>query len=243
MSLEEIIEIETSKILERVRKEKRNNLLEYEAKTICKEYGLPTTNFKIARDKEEAIKIAREIGYPVVMKVVSPDVLHKTEFGGVVLNIENEKGVGEAYHQIIKNVKEKAPNARIEGMLIEEMAPKTEREVIIGAIKDDTFGHVIMFGIGGIWVEVLKDVSYRVVSILEEVDVREMIREIKGYKILSGVRGMKPVNEDMLVGMIMRTAKLLEKHPEIKELDLNPIAVYENSAKVLDARMIINNKK
>jgi acetyl-CoA synthetase (ADP-forming) len=240
MKLEEIVEIETPKILDKVKKEKRKNLLEYEAKTICKEYGLPTTNFKIARDKEEVVKVAREIGYPVVMKVVSPDVLHKTEFGGVVLNIENDEAVVNAYEQIIKNVKSKKEDVNIEGVLIEEMVPKTEREVIIGGIKDNTFGHVIMFGIGGIWVEVLKDVSYRLVSILEEIDAREMIKEVKGYKILTGIRGMKPVNEDMLVEMIMRTAKLFEKHPEIVELDLNPIAVYENSAKVLDARMILN---
>ncbi|MCW1296925.1 MAG: acetate--CoA ligase family protein [Candidatus Parvarchaeota archaeon] len=239
MKLEDIVEFETPNIIEKAKKEGRKSLLEYEAKTICKEYGLPTTNFKIAKSEKEAKRIANEIGYPIVMKIVSPDILHKTDYGGVVLGIENEEQVENAYKRIIKNVKDKVPDARLEGVLIEEMAPKTAREVIIGGIEDKNFGHVIVFGLGGIWVEVLKDVSYRLVSILEEQDVRDMIKEIKGYKILTGIRGMKPVNEDMLIEMIMRTAKLLENHPEIKELDLNPVVLYENNAKILDARIIL----
>jgi acetyl-CoA synthetase (ADP-forming) len=227
-----------SQIFDNATREGRTILLEPEAKTICMEYGIPVTKFKLATSEEEASEYAREIGFPVVLKIVSPDIIHKFDVGGVILNLKNRKQVREAYRKIISNVKRSKPDAKIVGILVQEMAPPST-EVIVGMTKDPQFGPALMFGLGGIFVEVLKDVSFRVAPITER-DAREMITEIKGYPLLKGYRGTPPADVDTLVQILLKTSKLVIEHPEVDQLDLNPIMVYEKGAKVVDARMILS---
>jgi len=226
-----------SKIFKVAQDEGRNFLYEHEAKNLCSHYGMPITAIKIATTEDEAVKYSDEIGYPIVLKIVSPQVLHKSDSGGVLININNAEEVRAGYNKILTNVKKHVPEAVITGILVQEMAP-SGTEVIVGSTKDPTFGNTLMFGLGGIFVEVLKDVSFRIVPI-QKIDASEMIKEIKAYKILEGVRGMPPVDQEMLVKILMATSKMLEECSEIKELDMNPIIVYEKGARVVDARIIL----
>ncbi len=226
-----------TKIFEEARSEGRKFLLEHEAKTVCKEYGIPITELKIAKSAEEAAKFSEQIGYPTVLKIISPDVLHKFDVGGVVLNVTSQEEAKNAYNEIIENVKAHKPNAKINGILIQEMAP-CATEVIVGAIKDAQFGPTLMFGLGGTFVEVMKDVSFRIAPITEE-EAREMISEIKAYPILQGCRGQPPRDIDAITKILLNTSKLVMDHPDIKELDLNPVMVYEKGAKTVDARIIL----
>jgi len=224
-------------VFAQARKEGRNYLLEPEAKITCMEYGIPVTRFKVALAQDEAGKFADQIGYPVVLKIVSPDVLHKWDLGGVILNLKSADEVKEAYNQILENVKRHKPDAKITGVLVQEMAPSST-EVIVGSTKDPQFGPALMFGLGGIFVEVLKDVTFRIAPITET-DAREMITEVKGYPILKGYRGQPPADIDAIVRILINTSRLVIEHMEIKELDLNPIMVYEKGAKTVDARIIL----
>jgi acetyl-CoA synthetase (ADP-forming) len=224
-------------VFTQAKKEGRKYLLEPEAKALCQEYGIPVTKFKVATSVEEAVEFAEGIGYPVVLKIVSPEVIHKFDIGGVILNLKNANEVKDAYEKIIKSVKKHKPNAKIVGILVQEMAP-TSTEVIVGSTKDPQFGPALMFGLGGIFVEVLKDVTFRIAPITES-DAREMIAEVKAYPILKGYRGQPPADIDAIVNILLNTSKLVMEHPEIKELDLNPIMVYEKGAKTVDARVIL----
>jgi len=224
-------------VFNQAKKESRKYLLEPEAKTLCMEYGIPVTKFKVATSPEETAKFAEGIGYPVVLKIVSPDVLHKFDVGGVVLNLKNVAEVKDAYDRVVKNVRKHKPDAKIVGVLVQEMAPAST-EVIVGSTKDPQFGPALMFGLGGIFVEVLKDVTFRIAPITES-DAKEMITEVKAYPILKGYRGQPPADIDAIVNILMNTSKLVMDHPEIKELDLNPIMVYEKGAKTVDARIIL----
>ncbi|MEM3459345.1 MAG: acetate--CoA ligase family protein [Candidatus Bathyarchaeia archaeon] len=226
-----------SKLFNVVYKEGRKNLLENESKTVCLEYGIPVTKFELARNEAEAVKFAEKIGYPVVLKIVSPDILHKSDVGGVIVNLKNAKEVRNAYKQILQNVKTHNAKAKITGILVQEMAPSST-EIIVGAIKDPQFGPSIMFGLGGIFVEVLKDVTFRVAPITED-EAREMITEVKAYPLLKGYRNQPPADIDAIVKILLSTSKLVMEHQEIKELDLNPIMVYEKGAKTVDARIIL----
>jgi len=226
-----------TQIINEARKEKRKYLLEAEAKTICMEYGIPVTRFKIAKSEQEAMKFANEIGYPIVLKIASPDIIHKFDVGGVMLNLKNQADVKDAYNKILANIKNHKPDAKIIGIVVQEMAtPSTE--VIVGAAKDPQFGPALMFGLGGIFVEVLKDVTFRIAPITEE-DAREMITEVKAYPILRGYRGQPPADIEAIVKILLNTSKLVMEHQEIKELDLNPIMVYKKGAKTVDARIIL----
>jgi acetyl-CoA synthetase (ADP-forming) len=228
---------ESLNVFTQARKEGRNYLLEPEAKMVCMEYSIPVTRFKVALTREEAVEFADQIGYPIVLKIVSPDIIHKTDVGAVILNLKNAGQVEEAYDKILENVKNHKPDAKIIGVLVQEMAPSST-EVIVGAIKDPQFGPALMFGLGGIFVEVLKDVTFRIAPITES-DAREMITEVKGYPILKGYRGQPPVDTDVIVEILLNTSRLVMDHMEIKELDLNPIMVYEKGAKTVDARVIL----
>lgn len=224
-------------ILDEALKAGRKYLLEPEAKTVCHEYGIPITKFKVAKNETEAVKFAKEIGFPIVLKIVSPDVIHKFDVGGVVLNLNSEAEVRDAYNKILENVKQHKPDAKVLGIMVQEMAPQST-EVIVGATKDPQFGPALMFGLGGIFVEVLKDVAFRIAPISES-DAKEMITEVKAYPILKGYRGQPPVDIDAIVKILLNTSKLVMEHSEIKELDLNPILVYEKGAKTVDARIIL----
>ena len=227
----------TADILSQARREGRKALLETEAKKICMEYSIPVTKFELAKNETEAVKEANKIGYPVVLKIVSPDIIHKSDVGGVVVNLRDEKGVQNAYNRILKNVKKHNAEARIIGMLVQEMAPPST-EVIVGAIKDPQFGPSVMFGLGGIFVEVLKDVTFRVAPITRD-EACEMISEVKAYPLLKGYRNTPPVDIGAIAEILLNTSKLVIDHQEIKELDLNPIMVYEKGAKTVDARIIL----
>lgn len=229
--------LKAKEIINKALNEGRKNLLEPEAKTICKEYGIPTPEFIVAKKVEEAIDFAEKIGYPVVLKIVSPDILHKTEAGGVLINLKSKAEVEKGFEKILENVKNYKPSAKIVGILVQKMAPQST-EIIVGGIKDPQFGPTLMFGLGGIFVEVLKDVTFRVVPITEE-DAKEMIKEIKAYQVLKGYRGQKPRDEEAIVKILLATSKLMLENEEIDQIDLNPIMVYEKGASVVDARIIL----
>jgi len=231
-------ELRPEEIIEKAYSEGRKHLLEPEAKAICRAYGIPVPRFKVATSPEEAVDFAEEIGYPVVLKIVSPDVLHKSDVGGVLLNILDAAGVREGFKRILDTVRGHVPGARVVGVLVEEMAPKGVAEVIVGAIKDPQFGQTLMFGLGGVFVEVLRDVTFRIAPI-DEREAHEMIREIKAYPILEGYRGQPPADVETIARILVRASKLVMDHPQIKEMDLNPIIVYERGAKTVDARMIL----
>lgn len=228
---------QTKKIINQAKSEGRKALLETEAKNICTEYSIPVTKFGLAHSKQEAASLAEEIGFPVVLKIVSPDIVHKTDAGGVLVNLKTKSEVASGYAKIIKNVKKHKANAKVVGVLVQEMAPQST-EVIVGAIKDPQFGQTLMFGLGGIFVELLKDVSFRVTPLTAE-DAREMITRLKAYPLLSGYRNTPPADIDALAKILCNTSRLVLENPEIKELDLNPIMAYEKGAKTVDARIIL----
>jgi acyl-CoA synthetase (NDP forming) len=219
--------------------EGRHSLLEPEAKAVCLQYGIPTPKFKVATSASSAAAFAGELGYPVVLKIVSPDIIHKTEVGGVVLGLSSSDGVESAYLRILESVRSHRPGARILGILVQKMAPEST-EVIVGSVKDPQFGHTLLFGLGGVFVEVLKDVSFRLAP-LEERDAREMIREIKGYSILGGYRGLPPADQDAIVNILLSASRLVTENPQIVQMDLNPTIVYERGALVADARMLLSS--
>ncbi len=224
-------------IFSEVKKEGRKFLLEPEAKTVCMKYGIPVTDFKVAKNEAEAVKFAEKIGYPVVLKIVSPDIIHKSDVGGVVVNLRNARDVRKTYKQISKNVRKHKAKAKIVGMLVQEMAPEST-EVIVGATKDPQFGPTLMFGLGGVFVEILKDVTFRIAPVTED-EAREMITEVKAYPLLKGYRNMPSADIEAIVRILLNTSRLVMEHQEIKELDLNPIIVYEKGAKTVDARIIL----
>ena len=226
-----------SRIFEEARSEGRNFLFEHEAKSLCSLYSLPVTRFVVSKTEDEAVDAAREIGFPVVLKIVSPQVLHKSDAGGVLIDIGDEDGVRAGYNRILENVRKKVPDAEITGILVQEMAPSST-EIIVGSTKDLTFGPTIMFGLGGIFVEILKDVAFRLAPITRT-DAEEMIREIRSYKILEGARGTPVADQEAIVEILLNTSKMLTECPEIKELDMNPVLVYEKGAKIVDARIIL----
>jgi len=226
-----------SEIFDKVKKEKRKFLLEPEAKTVCIKCGIPVTKFRVSKNEAEAVKFAEEIGYPAVLKIVSPDIIHKSDVGGVIVGLKNAQEVRNAYKQILRNVKKHKADAKIVGILVQEMAPSST-EVIVGAIKDPQFGPALMFGLGGIFVEVLKDVTFRVAPITVD-EAREMITEVKAYPLLKGYRNQPPADIEAIVKILLNTSRLVMEHQEIKELDLNPIMVYEKGAKTVDARIIL----
>jgi len=229
-------EYKVHKLIKKAKKEKRP-LLETEAKELLKGYGIPVPDFKLIKSEEEIIGLAKEINFPIVMKIVSPDIIHKTDAGGVKVGVEDEEEARMAYQEIIFKVKKYNKNAEISGVIVYSMVPQGT-EIIIGMMKDPHFGPVIMFGLGGIFVEILKDISFRILPI-EEIDVREMITEIKGYEILKGARGNPPRDIQAIKEVLMKVSKLTMENPEINEIDLNPIFVFEKGLQVVDARMIL----
>jgi len=210
----------------------------YESKKIIEMYGIPVTKMALAHTVEEAVKISKDIGFPLVMKIVSPDIVHKSDVGGVVLDVKNEEEVRKAFERIMKNVREKSPGARIEGILLEEMV-KGGYEVIVGGIRDEQFGPTIMFGLGGIFVEVFKDVAFGIAPLTFE-EALELIKKTKAYKILEGYRGGEKADTEKLAKTIVKVSEFLWEFREyIKELDLNPVIVSKDEVKVVDARIVL----
>ncbi|MDW5563050.1 MAG: acetate--CoA ligase family protein [Methanomassiliicoccus sp.] len=215
-------QVAVRKLLDRVRSEGRTTLSESEGKTILMAYGLPVPPEGEARSADEAVKLAHMIGYPVVMKISSPDIAHKTDVGGVAVNLSSDEDVHRTYGLMMSQVRARMPSARVDGVTIEKMF--SGREVIVGMVRDETFGPVLTFGLGGIFVEIMKDVSQRIAPVTEE-GVDDMIRSIKAYPILTGARGRKPADIEALKKVIFGVAQIAMDFPEITELEINPVMV------------------
>jgi acetyltransferase len=218
----------------------RMQLDEYQAKLVLKEYGIPVTTERFAGNCTEAIAIAREIGFPVVLKIVSPDILHKTEVGGVITNIQSESELEKAYRILFDNVRRKKPDARLAGVLVQEML-KGGIELFAGVHFDESFGHILVFGLGGIYVELFKDVARRPLPLTPE-DVDDLLSEVKTAKILYGLRGKAGYDIAAVKGLLLRLSDFVaDCGPLIQGLDLNPFMVFENGkgAKVMDTVLLL----
>ncbi|MCK5310712.1 MAG: acetate--CoA ligase family protein, partial [Desulfobacteraceae bacterium] len=225
------------KIIDGYIKEGRTTLGELDGNAILKCYGFNTLPMELAKKKNQAAKIAEKIGFPVVMKIVSNEILHKSDAGGVKVRLENASDVEAAFDEIMKNAQNYDPDAALEGVLVQKMVPKG-REVILGVNRDPQFGHAVMFGLGGIFVEVYKDVAFRLAPMARNV-VRRMVRSIKGYPILKGLRGEKPADIETLEKNILSLRAMVDDHPIIKELDINPLFVHNEGEGTTVADIII----
>jgi len=229
----------TSKIIDNVLKSGRTVLTEVESKQLVAEAGVPVVETKLAKTKAEAVSLSKKVGFPVVLKIVSPDIIHKSDIGGVKLGLANATQVGKAFAEIMAAAKKANKKADIQGISVQKMA-RPGVEVIMGMSKDAQFGPVLMFGLGGVFVEVLKDVAFRIVP-LNRRDASQMIREIKGYPLLEGYRGQEPANITMLEDLLLKLSDFVDKNPKIKEMDLNPIFAYKDRALAVDARVILES--
>jgi acetyl-CoA synthetase (ADP-forming) len=191
----------------------------------------------MAKTAKEAIEASRTIGFPVVLKIASSDVLHKSDIGGVAVDVGSEEVVEKRYNEIMNNSIKKVPNALIAGILVQKQVPNTI-QVIIGGIRDEQFGPAVMFGLGGVFVELFKDVAFRIAPVTET-EALEMMKEIKGYPILSGYRGMKELAISQITKTIVAISELISNVDEIKEVELNPLFVYEKDTIAVDARIIL----
>jgi acyl-CoA synthetase (NDP forming) len=225
-------------IFRKAQEEGRRVLTEVESKQVLAEAGIPCAVARLATTAEEAAAAAREVGLPAVVKVVSPDIVHKTDVGGVRLGLKTPEEVSQAFHEVTAAARQHMPQARILGVSVQRQAAPGV-EVIVGMSKDPQFGPVIMFGLGGILVELFRDVSFRIVP-LEPRDARQMIREIKGLPLLMGYRGQPPADLEALERLILRVSELVEAYPEIAELDLNPVFARPDGAEAVDARIVLS---
>lgn len=226
-------------IIATARNEGRQVLTEMESKKLIRSLGIETTEIKLATSEEEAVALAREIGFPCVLKVSSPDITHKSDAGGVKVGLASEAEVAEAYRAIISVCAEKFPEAVIEGVTVQNMAPPG-LEVIVGMATDPQFGPVLMFGLGGVWVEVLEDVSFKIVP-LTQTDAAKAVREIRAARLLDGFRGSEPVDTAALEEILLRVSEFVAQTPEVIEMDLNPIFAYPHGAIAVDARVILGD--
>jgi len=227
------------KIIARARQAGLTNLSQTDAMSLLSAYGLPAIKTEFARTRQQAVTLAKKIGLPVAMKIVSPDVVHKTDIGAVKLDLNSEKDVGEAFEEILKNVKTNSPGARIEGVLLQNYVTGGT-ETIIGIHRDPKFGPLLMFGLGGIYVEAYRDVSFRLAPI-RELGARNMIQQIRGGKILEGFRGQPPRDMEAIAECIERLSQLAMDLEEVQELDVNPLLAFEKGCKAVDARVIIRS--
>ena len=230
---------EVKKIFAKAWNEKRPNLLETESRDILERYGFPLPEAALICSVDEVSGAACKIPYPLAMKVVCPDIIHKSDAGGIKLDLKDEEEVQNAFEEIVANACKFTTRDRVLGALISPMV-EDGQECIIGMIRDPQFGPVIMFGLGGIFVEILKDVSFRVAPLSEE-DIDEMIKEIKGYKVLTGIRGEKHKDIDAIRNILARLSDFAIDNPEVKETDLNPVIVHEKGASIVDSRMILKD--
>ena len=231
---------EGQKIISAVRKDSRNALLEQEAKELFAIHGAPVSTDLVAQSEDEAVKIAQKIGQEVVLKIVSPDILHKSDAGGVRIKLKTEKEIRNAFKEILKNARQYDNKADIRGVLVSPMADEGV-EIIIGTKYDDQFGPVIMYGLGGIMVEILKDVSFRVLPITRTAP-RKMIEQTKSFPILNGARGKPPLDQKAIRKLLRLCSEIVEAYPDIEEMDLNPIIVHEKGLSIVDARVILKTE-
>jgi len=230
--------MKAKEILAQARQENRTVLTEIEAKQLLMQSGINCTDTRLATTKDAAVRLSEQLGYPVVLKVSAVDITHKSDAGGVKVNLNNKAEVENAFGEIMQSCKAAVPRAKIEGVSVQGMA-KPGIEVIMGIIKDPSFGPVIMFGLGGVFVEVLQDVAFRIVPI-EESDTVDMINEIKGKKLLEGYRGQEPADVACLQQMLLNLSDFVNTSPGIEEIDVNPVFAYKEGAVVVDARIILS---
>jgi acyl-CoA synthetase (NDP forming) len=228
-------------IIDQARRQGRALLSEVEAKQLLAGAGIPVVETKLATSGDEAVALAGELGYPVALKVVSAQIAHKSDVGGVKLNLASGGGVAAAYDAIIQATKAAVPEATVDGVSVQRMA-EPGIEVIVGMTTDPQFGPVLMFGLGGVLVEVLKDVAFRIVPIAAR-DARQMVREIKGFPVLEGYRGQAPADLDALEQLLLKLSAFIETHPELAELDLNPVFAYAKGAVAVDARIVLTTEQ
>jgi len=225
-------------IIDKAKADQRKVLTEVESKDILEEAGIPTARARLATTADEAVTAAKDVGLPVALKIVSPDITHKSDIGGVKLNLNTPDEVKAAFDEIVAAARKAQPDAKVDGVSVQKMA-RPGIEVIMGMSQDAQFGPVLMFGLGGILVEVLKDVSFRLVPITPR-DAHQMVQEIKGRPLLEGYRGQEPADIEALEKLLLRLSDFIEKHPEIAELDLNPIFAYKDGVIAVDARIILS---
>jgi acyl-CoA synthetase (NDP forming) len=224
-------------LIVRARQQGRTLLTELESKQIMHDLGIPTTLGQLATSEEEAVRAADAMGYPVVLKIASPDIVHKSDVGGVKLHLQDGEAVRQAFRAMQQSVAAQAPGARVDGISVQPMAAPGV-EVIVGMSRDATFGPVLMFGLGGVLVEVLKDVTFRIVP-LSQRDAREMIHDIQGFTVLTGYRGTAPTDLEALQHILLTLSAFVASTPDVKEIDLNPIYAYAQGALAVDARVLL----
>jgi acyl-CoA synthetase (NDP forming) len=229
-----------SEIIATARSQNRVVLTEVEAKEIMQSAGVPVVETKLAQTKEAALQLSEQIGFPVVAKIVAPDITHKSDAGGVRLNISDRGKMEEAWDDLMANARAAFPDSQIDGVAVQRQAPDGT-EIIIGGSQDPQFGPVVMFGLGGVFVEILKDVSFRIVP-LSKNDASEMITDIKSYKVLEGYRGNAAADIEAIQKALVSTSNLLEGNPDIAELDLNPVFAYADGILAVDARIILKDQ-
>jgi acetyl coenzyme A synthetase (ADP forming)-like protein len=225
-------------ILDQVKEGKRTSLTAPEGKLVCDAYGIPVPREGVVRSADDATRLAEQMGYPVVMKIVSPDILHKTEAGGVLVGLKSGDEVARGYETIIANAKKYKANAQIDGVQVQQML-KGGQEVIVGAVTDGSFGKLVAFGLGGVLVEVLKDITFRLAPCARE-DALSMLDGIQAAEMLKGVRGGDPVNREALADLIVRVSQLVSDFPEIAEMDLNPVFATKSGATAADVRIVVD---
>ncbi len=228
-------------IIVAARQQGRTVLTEEESKSLLRELKIDTTELTVASSKEEAVEISRKTGFPVVLKIASADITHKSDAGGVKIGLEDEDSVARAFDDIMASCRAHYPDADIAGVSVQNMV-KPGIEVIIGMTRDAQFGPVVMFGLGGVWVEVLKDVSFRIVPLTKK-DAARMIREIKGFALLNGYRSTPPADLSVLEDILLKVSRYVSDNPDIKEIDLNPVFAYSDCAIAVDARVILENQE
>ena len=228
---------EAEKILENIMASGRKVALPSESLELVKLFGIDIPDYALVKTAEEAVEVSRKIGFPIVLKIASQDALHKSDMGGVVIGIKNIEEVERNYHKVIDNLKRNVQNPRVDGVLIQKQIPEAT-QVIIGGIYDKQFGPAVMFGLGGVFVELFKDVSFRIAPVTEN-EALEMIKEIKAYPALSGYRGSKMVDMKQIVKAIIIISELISNISIIKEVELNPLLVYEKNVMAVDARVVL----
>ena len=224
-------------IIAAARDDGRTALTELESKQLVAGLGIRTTRMRPAASRDEAVAASRDIGYPCVLKVDSPDITHKSDAGGVRLGLADEAQVAEAFEAVIASCREQYPEATLTGVTVQEMA-SPGLEVIVGTATDPQFGPVVMFGLGGVWVEVLGDVSFRLAPLTRE-DARAAVGEIRAAKLLDGFRGSEPVDRAALEDILLKVSAFVAATPEVSEMDLNPVFAYPDGAVAVDARVIL----
>jgi acetate---CoA ligase (ADP-forming) subunit beta len=228
---------DAEKIVENIMTSGRKVALPDESLELVKLFGIDVADYALVKTAEEAVEVSEKIGFPLVMKIASPDALHKTDMGGVVIGLKNVQEVERNFNKVIDSLKRNVPSARVAGVLIQKQLPEATH-LIVGGLCDEQFGPAVMFGLGGVFVELFKDVSFRIAPVTE-VEAVEMVKEIKAYPVLSGYRGSKIVDITQLIQAIINVSELISNINAIKEVEINPLFAYEKSVKAVDARVIL----